>query len=184
MLFRSTYTIVEHGTQHLGVVYEPHFDVTQVYNAREGAMVTNNDSRSYKITLSSNQYASYNGLVLKKHIDEDWLGTFQAENDKLLLRYADVLLIYAEAKIELGEIDATVLDAMNQVRARAYKVAPTATSSYPAITETSQDKLRSILRVERRMEFAFENLRLYDIWRWRIAEIGRASCRERVLRLV
>ena len=77
--------------------------------------------------------------------------------------------MYAEAKIELNEIDDTVLDAMNQVRARA-KASVTATSDYPAITERSQDKLRTILRTERRMEFAFENLRLYDIWRWRIAE--------------
>lgn len=167
---RCTYTIVEHGTQHVGVIYDPHFDVTQVYSTREGAMVTNNDSRSYKISGSSNQYAAYGGLVLKKHVDDDWLAPFEAENDKLILRYADVLLMYAEAKIELNEIDNTVLDAMNQVRARAYKVAVTATTKYPAITETSQDKLRSILRIERRMELAFENLRLYDIWRWRIAE--------------
>ena len=78
--------------------------------------------------------------------------------------------MYAEAKIELNEIDDTVLNAMNQVRARAYKVDVTATDSYPAITETDQARLRTILRFERRMEFAFENLRLYDLWRWRIAE--------------
>ena len=36
------------------------------------------------------------------------------------MRYADVLLMYAEAKIELGEIDATVLACINDVRARAY----------------------------------------------------------------
>ena len=167
---RCTYTIVEHGTQHLGVIFDPHFDVTEVYSAREGGMVTNNDSRSYKISGSSNQYASYNGLVLKKHVDEDWLSPFEAENDKLILRYADVLLMYAEAKIELNEIDDSVLNAMNQVRARAYKVDVAATSDYPAITERDQAKLRTILRFERRMEFAFENLRLYDLWRWRIAE--------------
>ena len=167
---RCTYTIVEHGTQHLGVIFDPHFDVTEVYSAREGGMVTNNDSRSYKISGSSNQYASYNGLVLKKHVDEDWLSPFEAENDKLILRYADVLLMYAEAKIELNEIDDSVLNAMNQVRARAYKVDVSATSDYPAITERDQARLRTILRFERRMEFAFENLRLYDLWRWRIAE--------------
>lgn len=167
---RCTYTIVEHGTQHVGVVYDPNFDVPEVYSAREGAMVTNNDTRSYRIKGSSNEYAAYGGLVLKKHVDEDWLAPFEPENDKLILRYADVLLMYAEAKIELNEIDDSVLDVMNQVRARAYKCAVTDTSSYPAITETAQDKLRSILRIERRMEFAFENLRLYDIWRWRIAE--------------
>ena len=152
------------------MIFDPHFDRDKVYSAREGTEVVNNDSRSYKIQGTSNQYASYNGLVLKKHVDEDWLAPFEPENDKLILRYADVLLMYAEAKIELNEIDDTVLDAMNQVRARAYKAAVTATSDYPAITERSQDKLRTILRIERRMEFAFENLRLYDIWRWRIAE--------------
>lgn len=167
---RCTYTIVEHGTQHLGVIFNPHFDVTKVYSSREGAEVTNNDSRSYKIEGSSNTYAPYGGLILKKHVDEDWLSPFEAENDKIILRYADVLMMYAEAKIELNEIDQTVLDAMNMVRARAYKVDYTAATGYPKITETSQAGLRSILRMERRMEFAFENQRLYDIWRWRIAE--------------
>lgn len=167
---RCCYTIVEHGTQHVGVIYDPHFDVAKVYSTRESAMVDNNDSRTYLISGTSNQYASYNGLVLKKHVDDDWLSPFEAENDKLILRYADVLLIYAEAKLELNQIDNTVLSAMNQVRARAYGAGEAETSSYPAITETDQSKLRTILRTERRMEFAFENLRLYDLWRWRIAE--------------
>ncbi|WP_295935702.1 RagB/SusD family nutrient uptake outer membrane protein [uncultured Alistipes sp.] len=167
---RCAYTIVEHGTEHLGVIYEPHFDAATVYSSREGKTVTNNDSQSYRITANSNQYASYNGLVLKKMVDNDWLSPFEAENDKLILRYADLLLIYAEAKIELNEIDNTVHDAMNMVRARAYGVAPSATTRYPAITETDQAKIRTILRAERRMELAFEALRLYDIWRWRIGE--------------
>ena len=50
--------------------------------------------------------------------------------------------MYAEAKIELNEIDASVLNAMNQVRARAYGVAVTNTSAYPAITTTDQTALR------------------------------------------
>ncbi len=166
---RCAMTIVEFGTQHVGVVFEPSFDVAEVYSARESQMVPNNDSRTYLIEGNSNQYASYNGLVLKKHVDDDWLSPFEAENDKLILRYADVLLMYAEAMIELGTIDNTVLDAMNQVRARAYSCGVAETTKYPAITETNQDKLRTILRTERRMEFAFENQRLYDLWRWRIA---------------
>ena len=46
---RCTYTIVEHGTQHLGVIFDPHFDRDKVYSSREGAEVVNNDSLSYKI---------------------------------------------------------------------------------------------------------------------------------------
>lgn len=160
-------TIVEPGTEHLGVIYQPHFDVDSVYSSRYGGYVVNNDSRTYKIEGSSNQYASYNGLVLCKMVDNDWLSPFEAENDKIILRYADVLLMYAEAKIELGDIDASVLDAINAVRARAYG----SSKSYPAVTVTDQASLRTVLRTERRMEFAFENLRLYDIWRWRIGEV-------------
>ena len=70
---RCAYTIVEFGTKHLGVIYDPHFDKETVYSDREGKEVTNNDSRTYRIEGTSNQYASYNGLVLRKGIDEDWL---------------------------------------------------------------------------------------------------------------
>lgn len=86
------------------------------------------------------------------------------------MRYADVLLMYAEAKIELNEIDDATLEAMNRVRARAYGVQHTETDKYPAIVTRSQSELRTILRTERRMEFAFERLRIYDLLRWRIAE--------------
>src|SRR5690606_3097718 len=79
---------------------------------------------------------------------------------------------YAEAKIELNEIDASVLDAMNQVRARAYKVNPSSTSAYPAIATTNRDALRTALRFERRMEFAWENRRWFDLIRWRLAEVA------------
>ena len=81
-----------------------------------------------------------------------------------------MLLIYAEAKMELGEIDQTVLDAVNQVRARAYGVSLGDTGSYPAVTTTNQAELRTIIRTERRMEFAFENQRYLDLYRWRISE--------------
>jgi hypothetical protein len=127
-------------------------------------MVPNNDTRSVA------QFASFNGLMLKKGVDQDWLINFQAEDDMMVLRYADVLLMYAEAKMELGEIDQSVLDALNMVRARAYGVDYTDTGAYPVITETDQAALRTIIRMERRMELAFEGHRYMDIIRWRIAE--------------
>lgn len=83
--------------------------------------------------------------------------------------------MYAEAKIELNQIDQSVLDAINQVRARAYGVDYTQTNAYPAVTTTDQQKLRSILRAERRMEFAKEGLRYMDLVRWKIA--GKALTR-------
>ncbi len=161
---RCAKTIVEFGTTHLGFVLQPHPDSLKCLNVNTGKLVTNNDCRS------NSQYASYTGLTFKKGVDDTWK-TLKIDPDNIIIRYADVLLIYAEAKIELNSIDQSVLDAMNMVRARAYGVDKSATSSYPAITTTDQSALRRTLRLERRMEFAAENLRYMDIIRWRIAEI-------------
>ncbi len=91
----------------------------------------------------------------------------------ILMRYAEILLNYAEAKIELNEIDASVLAAINQVRSRAYGVDVTQTRDYPEILAAPQSELRDIVRKERRVELALEGLRWYDIRRWRMAEIVR-----------
>lgn len=167
---RCTATIVEFGTRHLGFDYNPHPDAVEVMNYNTGKMQKNNDARV------NAQYASYNGLVWKKGIDETWLENgMDVDPDKIIIRYADVLLMYAEAKIELNQIDQSVLDAINQVRARAYGVDYTQTNAYPAVTTTDQQKLRSVLRAERRMEFAKEGLRYMDLVRWKIA--GKALTR-------
>lgn len=161
---RCAYTIVEFQTPHLGVMYQPHPDSLQVWNFNTGRYQTNNDTRSVA------QFTSYNGLVLKKGVDTDWSNDNLTDPDKILVRYADVLLMYAEASIELNQIDQTVLDAINTVRARAYGVTFDQVGSYPAVTSTDQTALRNLVRVERRMEFAMEGLRYMDLIRWRLAE--------------
>ncbi len=162
---RCTASIVEFQTPWLGFMYQPHPDSLKVTNFKTGLKVTNNDTRA------NAAFASFNGLMMKKAIDEDWSDDYKAENEIFLMRYADVLLMYAEAKIELNEIDQAMLDAtINRVRARAYKVAITDKTKYPAVAVTDQTKLRKALRIERRMEFAFENRRYEDIIRWKLAE--------------
>jgi starch-binding outer membrane protein, SusD/RagB family len=82
--------------------------------------------------------------------------------DYILMRYADVLLMHAEAKIEQGELEPIVYDDVNAVRTRA---------GMPAIaTGKTQAQLRDAVRYERRAEFVLEGRRLFDIRRWRIAE--------------
>ena len=152
------------GTEFMGFRYTPHPDSTQVYNFGTGKYQFNKDSRRL-----DNRYGSFNGLVWKKGIDISWQDLL-ADNDMIVMRYADVLLMYAEAKIELSEIDQSVLDAINQVRARAYKADYTDTNLYPAVTTTDKAKLKTIIRTERRMEFALEGLRYMDIIRWGIAD--------------
>ncbi len=161
---RCTKTIVKFGTEHCGFEYNPRPDVTQVMNYTTGKMQSNNDNRAV------NQYASYNGLVWKKGIDISWTQNGKkVARDYLMMRYADVLLMYAEAKIELNELDNTVTDAINTVRARAYGVKLTDTSMYPAVKMGSQEELRKAVRIERRMELANEGLRYMDLIRWKLA---------------
>lgn len=160
---RLSMSIVPHGEAHLGFIYQPHPDSLQTLNVNTGLYQTNNDNRV------NTQFASYAGLVIRKGVDEDYLDR-RFDPTFIVVRYADVLLMYAEAKIELNDIDASVLEAINTVRARAYEVDVNDTGNYPAITTTDQTQLRKELRMERRMELAFEDLRHSDIIRWRLAE--------------
>lgn len=90
-----------------------------------------------------------------------------------ILRYADVVLMYAEAANELGGPDNTTkaLDAVNSVRLRARKGAPAGspTGILPDVTTTNQIELRDAIRHERRIELAMEHERFFDIVRWGIS---------------
>ena len=84
--------------------------------------------------------------------------------DVIVFRYAEVLLSIAEAKIELNEIDDEVYDCLDAVRQRA---------GMPVVDRAKyaeQASLRELVRRERRVEFAFEGQRRYDIIRWGIAK--------------
>ncbi len=86
--------------------------------------------------------------------------------DYYVLRYADVLLMRAEALVELNRDANEVYSLINQVRARV---------GMPAIEDVEgegllQGDLRSIVRHERRVELALEGLRFFDIKRWGIVE--------------
>ena len=121
-----------------------------------------------------NRFVSFTGYFWKKFSDEPFLmgagSPLRSEQPVFLIRYAEVLLNFAEAKIESGDIDQSVLDAINEVRARAYGTTLEDVSNFPAITSTDQAELRKIVRRERKVELANEGLRLFDIRRWQIAE--------------
>lgn len=87
-----------------------------------------------------------------------------------LLRYADVVLMYAEASNELGTpTDITdARNALNSVRARARIGAPGGT--LPDVTTTDQATLRTAIRQERRVELGMEHDRFFDLVRWGIAQ--------------
>jgi hypothetical protein len=93
--------------------------------------------------------------------------------DVPLYRYAEALLFYGEAQIELGNV-ATGVQAINQVRARARKGTGAQTRTQPAdlSTSLSQAAARDALYMERNWELSFEDKRWFDIVRRDALEPG------------
>jgi hypothetical protein len=81
-----------------------------------------------------------------------------------LIRFADILLMYAEAMNEFGGPTQEVYDAVEAIRQRA------GLNSYKLPYGLSQDAMRQVIQHERRVEFAFEEQRFWDVRRWKIAE--------------
>lgn len=87
----------------------------------------------------------------------------QSQINFIVLRYADILLMYAEAQNEAVGSDESVYDALNLIRTRA---------GMPEVPEgLSKDQMREVIRHERRIEMVAEGLYYNDIRRWRTAEV-------------
>ena len=141
----------------------------------------NRDTRLYaSILFPSNPWDRYNsdykftwgkggnnnsktGYNFRKLIDPAYTATeWDGAQDFQVIRYAEVLLAYAEAKNEVTGPDSSVYNALNDIRDRA---------GMPAIDQAvynTKDKLREVIRNERRIELAGEGQRFQDIRRWNI----------------
>lgn len=159
---RCLETFAAPGSRIYGIEWNSSPNVLEVMDYIQNRPVTNKDSKGGSDATN----CAYNGCLLRKGAQESWRTSLYNDNPVILMRYADVLLMYAEAKIELGEIDATVLACINDVRARAYGTTRTQVGAYPSITTTDQAALRKVIRRKRRVEFAWENLRYFDLLRW------------------
>lgn len=155
---RLGYTLALPGSVFLGYQFETHSDSLQCwnYNVTPRVRVSNKDA--------THAYASFSGLCWRKYTDvKDLSFINDSELNIILIRYGEVLLNYAEAKIESGSVDRTVLDAINKIRQRP-------SVNMPPVTTMNQNELRNIVRRERKYELSGEGLRLFDIRRWKIAE--------------
>lgn len=113
---------------------------------------------------NGNTNTSRTGFNFLKYVNPEDLAESNnnCHNNIILIRYAEVLLSYAEAKVETNDIDQSVYDAINAVRKRA---------GMPGFSSgKSQTELRDIIRQERKVEFPLEGVRYFDIRRWKIAE--------------
>ncbi|MCO5239600.1 MAG: RagB/SusD family nutrient uptake outer membrane protein [Chitinophagaceae bacterium] len=111
------------------------------------------------------------GVQNRKYIDPeipgDYANNFRQDWDYILIRYADILLMYAEAKNEMSGPDQDVYKAINAVRQRtSVNMPPVDQARY-----NTQEKLREYIRHERFVEFPMEGIRYFDLKRWHIAHI-------------
>ena len=107
---------------------------------------------------------SLTGYFWRKYFDPNATAGLVSGLNQIIIRYAEVLLDYAEAKNSLGQMDATVWDVtIKPLRIRAGFTDPAALN-YPG----SAADITNIIRNERRSEFAMEGLRIDDIRRWKL----------------
>lgn len=156
---RLGYVVALPGSDYFGYQFETHRDSVECwdYSVTPAKRIPN--------TEATHAYASFSGYNFRKWTDPKdknmlWKCTIQF----CLIRYAEVLLNYAEAKIEANQIDNSVYDAINQIRQRATVNMP------PLQKGLTQAELRNALRRERKYELTMEGFRLFDIRRWKIAE--------------
>ncbi len=140
---------------------------------------------------------SQGGGIYKQQLQKNFTGYHQIKGfvnrreqtvsndvDVPVIRYAEVLLIYAEAKAELGQITQADLDlTVNQLRRRAGMpdmklnppVDPVQEARYPNVKSSA--KWREILEIrrERRIELAMEGFRFDDLMRWAAGKLLEKS---------
>ncbi|WFE85525.1 RagB/SusD family nutrient uptake outer membrane protein [Parabacteroides chongii] len=150
----------------LGKNRDPRLDYTIYYDGAtfKGTTYSSHPDRGGVDATQSGQ-TTQTGFMMRKYFDESYNGDLRRYGVNLpIIRYPEILLSYLEAKLEGGEpIDRSLLDlTINAVRGRS-------SVNMPPVTETNPDKLRPILRNERRVEFAMEGIRYWDLLRWGIA---------------
>ncbi|HEV7347556.1 RagB/SusD family nutrient uptake outer membrane protein [Telluribacter sp.] len=128
---------------------------------------------------SPKKFTYYKSDVGSLQDNSSWTPGYTALN-VTIIRFADVLLMAAEAEAELGNLE-KAREYVNRVRARAANPAGFVTvggtpaanymiSEYPATSFNTKEMARNAIRFERKLELADEGHRFYDLVRWGIAE--------------
>jgi hypothetical protein len=130
--------------------------VGHVYDASGNLLQPGLDTREGPI---ENWNGGKTGYYVRKYVDSSVDPQYVKQDVPFKhIRYAEMLMNYAEACIELGQ-DAEALTYINMIRIRA---------GQPLLTGLTGDALRQAYRHERRIEFAYEDHRFWDVRRWLI----------------
>ena len=117
-----------------------------------GADIANTTQRT------ATSYYLCKGIDTRGELAYNYGGTEKSGTNIPLIRYAEVLLGFAEAENEASGPVQSVYDAVNEVRARA---------GLPSLSGLSKDEMRIKIRKERQVELAFEYMNYYDCLRWK-----------------
>lgn len=162
---------------------DPAYDPQRPYTGRDprlnatiyypGSLLANNtvyDPINNSLDKIGGDKATYTGYAFKKMWDRtDRDGRNNGGNDWKIIRYAEVLLIYAEALNETSGPSGEVIAALDLIRERAHM--PTVSNTFAVNAWVmNQENMRAFIRHERRIELAGEGHRYFDILRWRIGE--------------
>jgi hypothetical protein len=130
--------------------------VGHVYNTSGTMIAPGIDTREGTI---ENWNGGKTGYYVRKYVDPAPDPQFVKQDVPFKhIRYAEMLMNYAEACIELGQ-DAEARTYINMIRERA---------GQPDLPALTGDALRQAYRHERRIEFAYEDQRFWDVRRWLI----------------
>lgn len=140
---------------------------TQYYsqNTGEWTEVANQDF----VGVVSASWASFcnagAGTLNAKYALDTSMPISEQDIDVIVMRYPEILLGYAEAKIELGQLDESVYAAINKVRNRA------GMPDVSADRKGNQTKMRQLVRRERKVELMMEGLHIFDMRRWKTGAV-------------
>ena len=159
---------------------DPAFDPTYPYKDRDprldqSIIMPGTDNGRGAIFLPSS--SNHTGMKIRKWNDYTETEKNNSEHNIILIRFADVLLMRAEALIELGQLG-EAREIINDIRRRAansvdkhiaYARDFCEIALYPASYFADKETARKCLRWERRLEMAMESSRYFDLRRWGIA---------------
>lgn len=132
----------------------------------ESSMIMKQGVGSLNATdLNNSSISTRTGYYIRKGINPKYASAQNNQNSAnwIIFRYAEVLLSYAEARNEATGPDQSVYDAINEIRERA---------DLPVLpVGLTKEQMRTAIHRERRVELAFEEKRLPDLLRLRLAEV-------------
>lgn len=160
---RLTYTVVYDGYN-----WKEANGTSHTIYIKPGSYPDNDANKAGPDEYAPGSSSTPTGYFTRKYYDIQHEADLNSGLNLMLFRYADILLMYAEAKNELSQMNSTVWDqTIKVIRSRAGFTDAAALSFNNAL---GQPGLKEVIRNERRIEFGMEGLRIFDIRRWKIAE--------------